>query len=276
MMKQILLVSLCLMLAAACRPQSPVDETAPDEEEVVLVLVDGRPITLPMLEFLMNARGIDEDDHAGMRRLFEELIRIRVMANAAEDQGLAGEPGIRAERAVRDMETLYLRYLERFEAGHPLADDDIERVYREQVERAGDTRYLIETVSWPQQVSALMALAAVQDGESDFDAVAGEARAEGRAVERPGWIDRSQVPPEFSAALARTGAGEVVPILLSTAGDWRLVRVVETRSLEAPPLEEVREGIQRALRRERVQALIEQYHEAADIVPMLPLEDPSG
>lgn len=274
-MKLIVLISLCFFLAAACGPQPETDRPGVPEE-TVLVLVDGRPITLPMLEFMMTARGVGEDDAEGMRRLLDELIRIRVVANAAEDHGLAEDERIRAERAVRDMETLYVRFLERHQAEHPVEEADIERAYREQVERAGDTQYRIETVSWPAQAPALLALAAVQDGETGFDDMVETARAEERAVERPGWIDRSQVPQEFGTELARTSPGEAVPALLATGDDWRLVRVLDTRPLEAPPLEDVRTGILRTLRRDRAQALIEEYYDAAEIVPMLPIEDPAG
>jgi peptidyl-prolyl cis-trans isomerase C len=60
---------------------------------------------------------------------------------------------------------------------------------------------------------------------------------------------------------------------LRTPQGWRLLRVESTRVLEPPPLNEVRDGIERQLVRQRLEALVEDLYQAAEIIPMLPLED---
>ena len=56
------------------------------DDDVVLVEVDGAPVTLPMLEFLMEIRDVDEEDTEGMRELLDELIRLRAVANRAAEE----------------------------------------------------------------------------------------------------------------------------------------------------------------------------------------------
>ncbi len=267
---KLLFLLITLFLLPGCQPGP---ETSVEDDDVVLVLVDGEPVTLPMLERVMRAQGVGEDDHDRMRELLDELIRMRAVANVAEREGLADEPEVRAELRLRELELLNHQYIGRLQRQHPVSDEDIEAVYRRQRERAGDTQYRIETITYPEQAEALRALARIDDGLDDYDTVRAEAEAAGLAIEQPGWIDLSQVPEEFSAALQDREPGSVATLPLDTPQGWRLVKVIEQRELQAPPLEQVREGIARSLLQQRRQSLVEEIYEQAEIEPMLPLEE---
>lgn len=242
-------------------------------EDVVLVRVDGEPITLPMLERVMADRGVPENDHEAMREILDELIRVRATANAAVAEGLDREPEVEAEIALREMDSLYRRYMAKAEGEHEITESDIERVYRQQRERAGDTRYRIEMIAYADSARALSDLARLEDEATDWDSVVETAEADQRSVERPGWIDGSQVPEDFAGALAETQSGEIVPVPLELSEAVRIVRVLDTRPLEAPSLDEVRDGIRRSLESDRRQAIVETLYEEAEIEPMLPLEE---
>ncbi len=268
MNRNLLIISLSLIFLVACQS----DELPVDDDEVVLVLVDGEPITLPMLEIAMRAQGVSEDDHEQMRDLLDELIRIRATANAAQREGLVDDPSVKAERRLRDMEVLHRHYINHIQRQHPVTEEDVEAVYREQLERAGDYRYQIETITYPDQAAALRILAAIDDGETDYATVRADAEASGLALEQPGWIDLSQVPEDFAAILDGLSPGSVVTLPLETPQGWRVVKVLDQRELEAPSLDQVSDGITRSLLQQRRRALIEDLYEQADIEPMLPLE----
>ncbi|MEM1080663.1 MAG: peptidylprolyl isomerase [Pseudomonadota bacterium] len=242
-------------------------------EDVVLVEVDGRPVTLAMLEFLMESRGVSEDDPEQMRQLLDELIRLRAMANAAEAEGVSTDPKVRAERMIKDIEVQYVRYLEHFQEQNPITDAEIQQVYSQQVQRAGTVRYRLQTIVFDQQSVAVESLNGLLDGTVSFDQEIERAETDGRAVLSPNWVDRSQVPAEVSAALAQTAAGEPVGALMPYQDQWVVARVLETQANTIPSLEEVREGIRRTLAREQNQLLIDDRFDSADIVPMLPLDD---
>ncbi len=244
-----------------------------DDDDVLLVLVDDRPITLPMLEALMEIRGVDEADEEGMRDLLDELIRIRAMANVAEDEGVASEPRIRAERSIKDMETLYSRYVERMQEDNPLTDSQVRQVYEDQVDRSGQRQFQVETIAYPDQSSALQALETLEEDELDF---ADLGQAAGQQVQPVGWIDRSQVPDRFAVELDDLEEPGVVSLPLEFQNQWMLVNVTEMRDMEAPSFEEMEEGIRRQLNRERVQEMIDAAYESAEIEPMLPMEEATG
>ncbi|MBS3745735.1 MAG: peptidyl-prolyl cis-trans isomerase [Wenzhouxiangellaceae bacterium] len=242
------------------------------EDDVVLVEVDGKPVTLPMLEFLMEVRGVEEEDNDEMRELLDELIRLRAVANRAVEENVSTRKRVRAERMVKDIEVQYVRYLEHFQQENPVSDEDIRSVYQAQVERAGDRRYRLETIEFETQADALTRLDSLREESVTFQAALQQADAEGRVARRTDWVDASQVPGDFAEILGETEAGNVVDSLLPYQDQWLVVRVAEIDALNPPALEDVREGIRRTQTRERTQEMIERTYERAEITPMLPVE----
>ena len=267
--KSVILASFAVLIAG-CGQQG--GDQWVHEDDVVLVEVGGEPVTKAMLEVTMEARGVSEDETERMRELLDGLIRLQAVANAARDQGMTDSAKMRAERRINDLRLTNVRFLEQFQEQNPVTESEIVRVYREQVDRAGDRRFRIEAVQFADQSAALDALASVIDGERDFAAMAAAAQAEGLQVLRPNWIDASQVPATFGEALAAAEPGQVLPTPQAMGQGWLAVRLVETEALDAPPLEEVREGIRRTLASQRSEALVESLFEDAEIVPMLPMD----
>ncbi|MDX1625457.1 MAG: peptidylprolyl isomerase [Wenzhouxiangellaceae bacterium] len=271
----ILAVLAALFLAGCGDDRSTYGELVA-EDDVVLVEVDGRPVTLGMLEFHMEARGIEEDDTEGMRAALDELIRMRAVANRAEESGLADREAIRAERAVKDFALLYRRWLDERGEQEPVSEADLRAAYEAQLQRAGDTRFRLRTVAFPSRQAAVEAIEALGSGGEDFDAVVDEATADGRSVREPGWVDASQFPADFAARLAATEPGRTVRGPLAMGPEWLVVHVEETEPLDPPAFEDVREGIRRSLERSRTRERIEESYEAAEIVPVLPVGEQAG
>ncbi len=273
-LKKLVITAAFAVLLAGCGSQGDDQWVHPDD--VVLVEVGGEPVTKAMLEVTMEARGVSEDETERMRELLDGLIRLQAVANAARDQGATETAKMRAERRINDLRLTNVRFLDQFQEQNPVTESEIVRVYREQVARAGDRRYRIEAVQFADQSAALDALESVTDGERDFAAMSAEAGAAGLQMLRPNWIDVSQVPATFAEALAAAEPGQVLATPQAMGQGWLAVRLIDTESLEPPPLEDVREGIRRTLASQRGEALVESLFEDAEIVPMLPMDAATG
>ena len=273
------LLILCILgpaLLVGCNPGSDSEQWV-TEEDVVLVEVDGAPISLPMLEFMMANRGVSEDDHEAMRGLLDELIRLRVVANAAINEGIASDARLRAQRAIRDMETLQIAYFTDIYERYPVTPTQIEETYARQLERSGTQQYQLQTIAYGSQSEALIALVGLNEGEFGFDELLLRAEAENRVIDTTAWIDRSQLPERIHAELADASVGQSLslPLPAPNGQEWLVAQIVDQRPLEAPSLEEVREGIARSLVRQRLEALVDDLFEAADIQPMLEMDAPA-
>src|SRR5699024_12566464 len=58
------------------------------EDQVVLVEVDGVPITMDMLERAMEAQGIEADEQERMSAVFDDMVGTQVVANTARREGV--------------------------------------------------------------------------------------------------------------------------------------------------------------------------------------------
>jgi parvulin-like peptidyl-prolyl isomerase len=268
MKTKVLITLVFISLLAACG-RSGENEPLIAEDDPILLTVDGAAISIPMLEFLMRARGIGNDDIDGMRALLDELIKLRAVANAAQREGVADAPALRAERLVRDLERVQLAYFTHIYEQHPVTEAQIQGVYNAQLERSGRQQYQLSLVAYPDQLNALRALAEIELGQQPF------AAAEGQNLSSQ-WVDRSQLPSSLAALSDGFEVGMVLPEPLPGASGWQLAQVTDMRAFEPPPLAEVRDGIERMLVRQRLEALVDDLYEAADIVPQLPLNQTLG
>ena len=274
--KLLILLFLVSALVTGCNPGAGSEQWVTDED-VVLVEVDGEPISLPMLEFMMANRGVSEDDHEAMRGLLDELIRLRVVANAAINDGIASDAKLRAQRAIRDMEALQIAYFTDIYERYPVTPTQIQETYARQLERSGTEQYQLQTIAYGSQSEALIALVGLNEGEFGFDELLSRAEAENRAITTTAWIDRSQLPERIHTELSDASVGQSLslPLPAPNGQDWLVAQIVDQRPLEAPALEEVREGIARTLVRQRLEALVDDLYEAADIKPMLEMDAPA-
>jgi len=274
MIKKLLIGLMVPMTVALTACQNGNQESALiSQDDVVLVMVDGQPITLPMLEFMMETRGIGEDDHEAMRALLDELIRLRVVASAAEEAGMDREPRVRAHQMIGHLEVLKERYFRQIAEEDPVTDEQIEAAYAAQVERTGGTQYRIDTLIYPDQPAVLNALAQLEGGSVSFDDLAAAADQSAIRTEPPLWVDLSQVPPEIGALLADAENNSILELPLQTPQGWRIIRVRDRREIEIPTIDEVRQGVARHLATERLNQVVGELYQAAEITPMLPLED---
>lgn len=261
-----------LVFLSACGQQGDTSRDG-DDESVVLVEVDGAPVTLTMLERIMEARGVSESDHERMREVLDEMIRMQAVANAARAEGLAQDPEVRAELRLAEIQTLYRHYINRAQRAEPVTDEAVREAYDRQLERSGDTQYRIETIAFEDQARAVRAIERLEDESIDYEALRAESESAGLQVAEPGWIDLSQVPEAFAGELTDARAGTVVAQPLQSGQGWHVVRVLETRDLQVPAFDQVREGIARSLLQRRREALIDSLYDQAEITPMLPLEE---
>lgn len=280
MHKTLIIIGISSVFLAGCGQNgAPSSARYISPEDQVLLEVDGAPVTIEMLEFMMANRGIGEDDQAGMQVLLDELVRLQVVANEAQATGLADEPELRARRAIRDLEALQMAYFDAVYRREPITDEAILAAYQDQLARSGDYQYRLETVAFPTQNDAMRQIVGLLDTDQGSDEQAadsagawGETQSAGQTSPATDWIDRSQLPERLRPELAEAQVGQVLSLPLPAPGNdrWLVARISDRRAFEAPPLEELREGIARSLVRQRITAAVDALYDQADIVPVLP------
>src|SRR5690606_953395 len=104
--------------------------------------------------------------------------------------------------------------------------------------------------------AALKPEADFQDVMADFE---GRGALQARELD---WANLSQLPPELAEAAQQLEDGQVAPVPIQSSFGWHVLQRVESRPLQLPAFEQVKEGARRQLTEqalaERVKALREQ------------------
>lgn len=164
-----------------------------------------------------------------------------------------------ADKAVTDeaLAAAYESFTAEFDAGEPVVEFNAAHI-------------LVQT---EDEIAAVVAR--LEAGE-DFADVAGDVSLDGSAAQGGdlGWFGEGVMIAPFEEAVMALEPGEVSPPVETRFG-WHVVRLIDTRTAEVPPLDEVREALEGQLRQEASRAVMENLRDGARIENLAEGFDPS-
>jgi peptidyl-prolyl cis-trans isomerase C len=213
----------------------------------------------------------------GKRSFAEDLLRMKLLANAAEKSGLASEPKIRTQLELARANTLANAQIERMSDEIEIDQERVNALYEErkgQLERARARHILIAFEGSPAagdnappeeeaRAKAETLRARIEGGE-DFAEIAREESDDHGSAARGGDLGsfaRGQMVPEFEEAVFAAEAGELVPVVRTQFG----YHVVQVQERGPTPIEEVREQLVNELRQRRLQEALEALQEGSEV-----------
>jgi peptidyl-prolyl cis-trans isomerase C len=255
-----------LMTGAALALALAIPAQAQDADVgTVLATVNGTEITLGHL-IAMRGRLPEQyqqlPDDVLYQGMLDQLIQQQVLADAARaDLPRADALGLENEQRA------YLagRMIDRA-ANAPLGEDAVQALYDETFGAAepetewNASHILVETEEEAQ------ALIDRLDEGADFAELAREESTgpSGPSGGALGWFGTGMMVPAFEEAVQGLEPGEVSAPVQTQFG-WHVVRLNETRTADAPPLEQVRPQLEQQLQSQAVDAELERLTDEAEI-----------
>ena len=271
-------LSFLLVLASCSGPQSggTPDPNLPPPDNAV-AQVNQTIIYNAAVQREALAQGVIEEggrlqaDTPEFERIVEEMIDQRLLALEARRRGLQNTPEAQRRLAAAEERILGNILLET-EIAARVTEETAQRLYSEQTElsRPGEqirARHIL--VDSREDADAIIGLA--NDGR-DFAELAVQystdiaPRVQGGDL---GYFSRDGVLPEISALAFSSEEGEVAGPVQTDSG-WHILYIVDRRSPESPPFEEMRSSIIRFLTFETISGLVDQLRAAARIEKIAP------
>lgn len=163
------------------------------------------------------------------------------------------------ELAVTDeaIAAAYDAFAEEFAAGEPTVEYNAAHI-------------LVQT---EEEIAAVVAR--LEAGE-EFAEIARDVSLDGSAAQGGdlGWFGEGVMIEPFEAAVMALEPGEVSPPVQTRFG-WHVVRLLDTRTAEVPPLEEVRQEIEGQIRQEAARHVLARLREAGSIEDLSEGFDPA-
>lgn len=254
-----------LMASAAAFVMLALPLSAETGADQVIATVNGTDIT--MGHMIVVRSGLPDQyrnlpDDVLFKGILDQIIQQTVLAAQAGDDTpdrvrLALENERRALMAAEHMD----RVLE-----GSVTEEAVNKAYEKTYAGAAPEKEFDASHILVETEDEAKALVTELEGGADFAELAkakstGPSNVRGGAL---GWFGKGQMVPEFETAVAGMEVGAISAPIKTQFG-WHVIKLNETRSKDAPKLEEVRQEIEQQVRMETVDAYISKLTESATI-----------
>lgn len=259
-----LLILAGLSLAACETDRDTATGGDDDLDGEAIATVDGQPIPRSLLEaFIRQYPGADLEtmDEDERRELEEHLISLTILTLEAEKEGLDRDPDTRADIELQRRQALADQIIQRKEADEPITDEDLERAYEDRYAEAG-TEYRARHILVDDEDKARELIGRLDDGE-EFEELARDYSTDGTSADGGdlGWFEADRMVEPFANALRELDTGSYSSEPVETQFGWHIIRLDDTREGEPPEFDEVRMELERELRENYVQNLIDRLRD---------------
>lgn len=237
---------------------------APDPDNVV-ARVNGAPISAVALDAQIQAQS-SRGQPVQRPQALDELVDLMVLAQEAESQGLPQQPEIAAQ-LQRQRAAVLAQHLVRSElASFDPGDDELRQAYEEHVSGMSGKEYKASHILLEDEAKAKDMIAQLDEG-ADFATLA-EEHSTGPTSSRGGslgWFQTDQMVEPFASAVQGLEAGSYTDTPVQTRFGWHVVRLEETRDVQKPAFEDMKDELRNQLVSRHVQDYIASLRDKADV-----------
>ena len=254
----------------AAKPASPTSATAATEKaSPTLVTVNGKAITAQLLDtFLQAVTGKPAAEATPEQRdaLLEQLVNMTLAAQAAEKDGQADSPDVKARLDLLHTQILAEAASEKYVKSHPVSDDEVKAAYDSEVANM-PKEYKARHILVETKEAADTVIKELQAG-GDFAKIAkAKSKDPGSAAKGGdlGWFSAQTMVKPFSEALAKLEKGKTTTEPVQTEYGYHVIQLEDVRSPSAPAFEEVKEQVKMFAQRKKLQAYLDDLRKTAKI-----------
>ena len=197
------------------------------------------------------------------------LINNELLAQEAVKEGLDKPAETKALLDLQRKDTLGKLLIQEYTKKHPVSEQRIKAEYDKFKAKVGDKQYHVRHILVGDEKTAddiikqLTAKkpASFEELAKKYSKDAGSAGKGGDI----GWVTPTDLVPEFSASMVKLKKNEVSPTPVKTQFGWHVIQLLDTRKLELPTLDQLKDRIAQTLMKEDVRTYLESLRKNAKI-----------
>lgn len=244
-----------------------------------VVLVNGKAIYHADLELLANEIALRSGGNRPADDLvIKELIRRELLKQEADKGGLTSIAAFktRLNAISRNMaaEAEAESYLNKMVE---VTDSELRKLYDDNIANARPKQFRARQIVTDDEQSAKDILAKLKDG-AKFEDLAKSSSKDTSTRDKGGeigWFLAAQTSPVIAKVLNDMVNGEITQAPIHMQVGWHIIQLEDTRKIDPPAFDAVKEQIKAAVRQERLQKHVSELEEQAKIVLTPPKAAPS-
>ena len=258
-----------LLALAACQPKGAGSSSAAPDNSPPVATVDGIKITRNFFESYIKAiTGKTSADLTPEQRdqALDNLIRAEVVGEHAVKEGADRNPDTAALLELTRLNVLQQAVADQVLKDHKPTEQELRSEYENQVASLAKQEFHAKHILVATEPFALKVVQRLEKGEK-FEEVA---RRESMDSSKEnggdlGWFTADKMVKPFADAVEGLKPGEYTHKPVQTQFGWHVIELVETRPLQAPPYDTVRQRLEQVVQAKKVKANADELLRSAKI-----------
>jgi len=239
------------------------------QSTAVVAKVNGVEIPQSRLELMVQANVAQgQPDGPEMRRaLRENLIAEEIIAQEALKKKLDRDPEVIAQLEISRQAVLVRAFQADYIKNNAVGDETLHKEYEILKVQMGDKEYKARHILVQGEDEAKAIIASLKK-KGDFDKIAAEKSLDEGSKNEGGvlnWSPSGAYVRPFAEALTNLKKGELTSKPVQTSFGWHVIELIDTRPMEIPPFEEVKQNIQQRILQREFQAVVQELRGKAKV-----------
>ena len=232
--------------------------------------VNDSPILLSALDLYARSRiqkNAEDLTSSERETMLDELIRIRLLADAAETAELNNDPQVTAELDIQRDQILASRMASDYLEQNPVSEAELRLAYDKNIDQLSGPQYKARHILLSSHGEALAVIEELNRGQN-FEQLAIE-RSTGPSGPNGGdlgWFAAETMVAPFAAAVRAMEVESHSLEPVETQFGFHIILLEDKRDQAAPGLDPVRAELTQFVRQEKIEAFVGSLRAAAEIV----------
>ncbi len=259
-----------LLALAACSADKTADSAAAAAKGPAVATVNGKAISKSRVDLIVEqgARSGRPDSPESRKAIIDQLALQTVVADEAVKKGLDKSPEVAEQIDAVRQSILANAYVQDLIKSNPVSDESLKAEYERIKATITGTEYKARHILVEKEAEARDIIARLKKDPGSFAKLAAEkskdpgSKANGGDL---GWFDPSGMVPEFGAAVSKLEKGKITETPVKTQFGYHVIRLDDSKPIEAPPFEEVKPQLAQQLGQQNLKKLLDDLKAKAKI-----------
>ena len=270
----LLVCSAVLFALGAC---SPAKDAKPAEapaaaasKEPAAATVNGTVVSQRMVDLIAKrgAAGGHPDTPEARANIIDQLALQIVLSDEAVKKGLDKSPEVAEQISAIKQSVLANAYVEDFVKNNPISDETIQAAYDRIKATITGNEYKVHHILVAKESEAKDIIAKLKKDPASFEKLAKERSTDPGSKDKGGdigWLDLKRMDPDFAVAVTKLDKGKFTTEPVKTQFGYHVIRLDDSKPIEAPALDEVKTQLTQQLQQQNVKKQVETLKAAAKI-----------
>ena len=224
------------------------------------ITVNGKPIKKNLYDFIVKdlaSRGQKTDDNLN-NMIVDRMIAMELINQEAEKTGLSKDVNYVLKEELARKEILYNTFLQNYVQKNPISESDIKNAYEQYKKDLGSQEFNAKHILLANEQEAKDVIAELNKG-GNFNKIAKDKSKDTGSKDKGGdlgWFPANSMVKPFAEALTSLKKGNVTTIPVQTQFGWHVIKLEDTRALQAPEFDKVKEGLAKTLQQKQLDKLV--------------------